>query len=386
MGRSGRNTQRYSSASAPSRAPTTALATLTAAVLALGACTGGGTANASRPPNAAPTIAVAGSASAAPETSTVEPPAPTEPLPAVADPATTFTFAVVPDTQPEVKPGDPRTDKRIAWLVDHREELNLRWVLHSGDVQDWDTPDHQQWVSMSTRFRALSAAGIPFIASPGNHDTAAVCEGGSACPGADTTVTVRDTTLWNEYYPPSYFGFEGLAEPRKSDNGYRTFRAGGVDWLVLSLELWPRADIVRWATGVVAAHPKHNVIVLTHMFLEADGSISQTNGGYGASSPAELWDALKSAPNVVMTFSGHTGQVVSETQPATDGHPVAMFLQAMHAPDTNPVRLVTVDTTTGTITTQVRASYDRSKPEGQRDAEQVYPYSKTISGMTFVHP
>jgi hypothetical protein len=310
----------------------------------------------------------------------------TEPLPPIADRATTFSFAVIPDTQPEVKADDPRTDQRIAWLVSHRDELNLQWVLHSGDVQDWDTPDHQQWVSMSTRFRALGAAGIPFIASPGNHDTAAVCEGGSACPGADATVTVRDTTLWNTYYPPSYFGFEGLAEPGKSDNGFRTFRAGGEDWLVLSLELWPRAEIVDWAEGVVASHPHHNVIVLTHMFLEGDGSVSQTNGGYGATSPKQLWDALKGFPNVVMTFSGHTGQVVSESKPATDGHRVGMFLQAMHAPDTNPVRIVTVDTAAGTITTQVRSSYDRSKPEGQRDVEEVYPYSTTISGMRWAQP
>ncbi|KRF23479.1 hypothetical protein ASG95_01915 [Phycicoccus sp. Soil803] len=314
-------------------------------------------------------------------------PAPTaEPLPPVADPATTFSFAVIPDTQPEVKADDPRTDKRVAWLLAHREQLNLQWVLHSGDVQDWDTPDHQQWVSMSTRFAALAAAGLPFIAAPGNHDTAAVCEGGSACPGADTAVTVRDTTLWNRYYPPSYFGFEGLAEPGKSDNGFRTFRAGGDDWLVLSLEIWPRQQVVDWARGVVAAHPHHNVIVLTHMFLEGDGSISTTNGGYGATTPTQLWDALKGYPNVVMTFSGHTGQVFSGSVPASDGHRVAMFLQAMHAPDTNPVRIVTVDTAAGTITTQVRSSFDRSKPVGQQDVEEVYPYSTTITGMRWVRP
>jgi hypothetical protein len=311
---------------------------------------------------------------------------PAEPPPAVSDPATTFSFAVVPDTQPEVKADDPRTDKRVAWLVAHREALNLQWVLHSGDVQDWDTPDHQQWVTMSARFAALAAAGIPFIAAPGSHDTAAVCEGGSACPGADASVTVRDTTLWNAYYPPSYFGFEGMAEKGKSDNGFRTFRAGGVDWLVLSLEIWPRPEVIDWAKEVVASHPHHNVIVLTHMFLEKDGSISTTNGGYGATTPTQLWEALKGYPNVVMTFSGHTGQVFSGSTPAVDGHPVAMFLQAMHAPDTNPVRIVTVDTAAGTIRTQVRSSFDRSKPVGQQDVEEAYPYSVTIPGMRFVSP
>jgi hypothetical protein len=34
----------------------------------------------------------------------------------------------------------------------------------------------------------------------------------------------------------------------------------------------------------------------------------------------------------------------------------------------------------------VRSSYDRSKPEGQRDVEEVYPYSTTISGMRWAQP
>ena len=352
------------------------------AVVVLGVAVVGGCST----PEPAPSVTTTPSVTAAtPRTPSTAAPT-VEPLPAVTDPATTFSFAVVPDTQPEVRPTDPRTEKRIAWLVEHREQLNLQWVLHSGDVQDWDTPDHQQWVSMSTRFAALGAAGLPFVAAPGNHDTAAVCEGGSACPGADTAVTVRDTTLWNRFYPPSYFGFEGLAEPGRSDNGFRTFRAGGADWLVLSLEIWPRPTIIEWAKGVVASHPRHNVILLTHMFLEDDGSISTTNGGYGATTPAQLWEALKGYPNVVMTFSGHTGQVFSGSTRATDGHPVAMFLQAMHDPDTNPVRIVTVDTAAGTITTQVRSSFDRSRPLGEQDVEEVHPYSTTISGMRWVRP
>src|SRR4051794_9062454 len=50
------------------------------------------------------------------------PPAPeptAEPLPSIADPLTTFSFAVIPDTQPEVRADDPRTPKRIDWLVAH---------------------------------------------------------------------------------------------------------------------------------------------------------------------------------------------------------------------------------------------------------------------------
>lgn len=297
---------------------------------------------------------------------------------------TTFSFAVIPDTQNEVGPTDQRMSKRVSWLVANRGALDLRWVLHSGDVQNWDTPGHTQFAAMSARLKPLDAAGMPFIAAPGNHDTAAVCPGGSACPGEDASVAVRDTDTWNTYYPPSRMGLQGLYEAGRSDNGWRAFSAGGANWLVLNLEPWPRAAVVAWAKDVVATHQRHNVIVLTHAFLDDSGAVSASNGGYGASSPAAVWAALDDYPNVVMTFSGHVGQVANTSVTARDGHKVATFLQALHAPSTNPVRIVTVDTAAGTIRTEVRSNFDRALPVGEQDVTRVYPYSTTITGMRWV--
>jgi len=297
---------------------------------------------------------------------------------------TAFSFAVMPDTQNEVGDTDQRMPKRVSWLLNNRAALDLRWVLHSGDLQSWDTPDHYQYRNNSTRLTPLTDAGLPFVAAVGNHDTAAVCPGGSACPGVDAHVTVRDTTTWNAYYPPSRFGLEGLFEPGKSDNGFRTFQAGGLSWLVLDVELWPRPQVVSWAKDVVASHPHDNVIVLTHAFLEGDGSVSTSNGGYGATAPSALWAALDDYPNVVMTFSGHVGAATETNLTAADGHRTAAFLQALHAPD-NPVRIVHVDTAKGTLTSEIRVSYDPTLPAGQQDVDRVLTqYNASVSGMRWV--
>ena len=53
---------------------------------------------------------------------------------------TTFSFAVIPDTQNETFSGDVRMPERVEWLLANRQSLDLRWVLHSGDVHNWDTP------------------------------------------------------------------------------------------------------------------------------------------------------------------------------------------------------------------------------------------------------
>ncbi len=266
----------------------------------------------------------------------------------------------------------------MEWLLANRGSLDLRWVLHSGDVHNWDTPDHDQYVAMSSWLRPLDTAGMPWVFTPGNHDTAAVCPGGSACPGQDASVALRNTATWNAYYPPARFGLQGVFEAGKSDNGWRAFSAGGKQWLVLSLELWPRTAVINWAKTVVANHPHHNVIVVTHMFLDGTGQISGGNGGYGANSPATLWNALDDYPNVVMTFSGHVGRAANTSRTAPDGHRVAMYLQAFHDSTYNPTRIVTVDTTRGTISTRILANWDRIL---RRNVTYEYTaYRATITG------
>lgn len=308
-------------------------------------------------------------------------PSPT-PAPTPGSGGSTFSFAVIPDTQNEVFAGEQRMQERVKWLLDNRQSQDLRWVLHSGDVHNWPTPDESQFSNMSSWLRPLDGV-LPMMLTVGNHDTAAVCPGGSACPGRNTSVDLRDTSMWNKYYPPSRFGWQGVFEPGKSDNGWRTFSAGGKNWLILSFELWPRTSVIPWLEQVVASHPNHNVILLSHEILNSDGSLSYGNGGYGANSPAAVWAALDDYPNVQMTFSGHVGGEAANTSlTAVDGHKVATFMQAFHDSTYNPTRIVTVDTATGTISTRIVANYDRARGV---NVEYEYAHHRaTIGGMRFV--
>ena len=62
-------------------------------------------------------------------------------LPRMRAPDTTFTFAAMPDTQQEVlRSSDTRFINRTKWLVNQKAALDLRFVTHSGDVVNWDTP------------------------------------------------------------------------------------------------------------------------------------------------------------------------------------------------------------------------------------------------------
>ena len=291
---------------------------------------------------------------------------------------TRFSIAVYPDTQNEVLTNsDQRFANRGRWVIDNRAALDTRFLIQTGDLVNWDTPNHDQYVRAQAGMKPLDAAGIPFAIAIGNHDTAATCPGGSACPGKSARVTVRDTSAMNTYFPASRFpAMRGEFEPGKIDNAFSTFSAGGRQWMVLTLELWARTEAVEWAKRVIAAHPDHNVIVATHSYLDAGGGIDPTDGGYGANSPQYLYDNLiRRYPNIRMVFSGHTGIASSRVDTGDGGNSIASFVSTWHSATTNPIQIIEIDTASNAVSTRFYAPFTQTSfPE----------YSRTVFGMGWV--
>lgn len=286
-----------------------------------------------------------------------------------------FTIAVAPDLQQEVlRDDDTRLANRFQWLIDHRAELNLQCLLQVGDFMNWDTETHDQYERATAAVKLLDEAGLPYVFCLGNHDTFATGgtpekPGGSARPG-NVHDNLRTTATYNRYFPLSRFKLlGGMFEPDKIDNAWHTFHAGGLDWLILNLELWPRKEAVAWAKTVVESHPAHNVIVLTHSFLAptANGPvIDQRNGGYGDNSPQYVFDeVVKPYANVRLVLSGHAGRHGYRTDVGAAGQTVHEFVQCYHDNETNPVRLLTIDPAAGTITSRVHCpSLGQDKDDG----------------------
>ncbi|WP_375429799.1 metallophosphoesterase [uncultured Friedmanniella sp.] len=313
---------------------------------------------------------------AAPATSSPAPaPAPEpEPTPSPST-GSTFSFAVMPDTQLEVLSGtDTRMVNRANWLVKQK----VSFVAHTGDMVNWDTPDHSQMAIAKKSMDVLHKAGIPYTVAIGNHDTEATGVGGSARDPSNTYQLQRDTSTFNSYFKASDFGgVAGAYEKNKIDNVYSTYSAGGYQWLVLSLEFCARPGAVTWAKQVVAAHPDHNVLIATHSYLNGNGDIDSSNQGYGDTSGRQLYDQLVSQyPNVKMVFSGHVGLAEkARVDTGRNGNKIYSFLTTMHDGTTNPVRMFDVDTAAGTVKTRIYAPYT-----GKTWTE----YSQTLTGVTLV--
>ena len=252
-----------------------------------------------------------------------------------------FTIAIMPDTQRETKTTDGRFNNRADWLVAQKHNLSLRFVMQVGDLTDWGEDEPVQFDRASDGLKKLENAGISFALCPGNHDTRAVAIYGSARDPSRTRELVRETPLWSEYFPPSRFPtLRGVFEADKTDNCYHIFQAGGVQWLVIALEFLPRYTAVAWAKTVIESHPRHNIIILTHMFLDGSGNISGS-AEYGESSPQYMFDNMvKLYPNVRFVFAGHIPTWSTAELTGTNGNKIYAFNDCWHHPDNNPVRIV----------------------------------------------
>jgi hypothetical protein len=289
-----------------------------------------------------------------------------------------FVIGILPDTQVEVNVRPEMLMSQMNWLAAKRDSLNMPIVLHVGDIVDYNNVIHYERASAG--FKILDEAKVPYAVCLGNHDTDAVGENtGSAAPG-NTNTNLRQTGKFNTYFPVERFRIQkGRFEENKSDNAYYIFKAGGLKWLVVSLEFCARPAPVDWANSVIQRYPKHNVIILTHSHLTAAGIIDQRNAGYGDLSPQQIFDQMiKKHPNVRFVFSGHTGTSTYRVDKGENGNNIYQILQDYQGQDAGGgyIRLIEIDTKAGTVNGKMYSPfYNITKDD----------YSKiSLTGVQFV--
>lgn len=250
----------------------------------------------------------------------------TEVPPITFDPLADFTVIVLPDTQ-IYSQGYPNIfNSQAEWIVDNAAQLNIAMVLHEGDVVNKGAKHALQWENARTALNKIDQAGIPLFIAIGNHDY-------------DDEAVTRGSTFFNHYFGITrYQGqpwFGGAYRPNESQNVYGYIEAGDRQYLVLVLEFGPRKEVVDWANQVVANHPEHEVILLTHNHLTRTGAQSTVLSGsrtYGVEVDShngkQLWDELiRKHDNFILVLSGHvTGEASRRVDRTIGGNDVLQLM------------------------------------------------------------
>ena len=235
-----------------------------------------------------------------------------------------FTLIVLPDTQgyadvrhketqkhwPSI--GDQRFCffKQTEWIKENKQKRNIVMAVHVGDITQ--TQHDEEWKIADTAFKTIDNH-VPYILCSGNHDM------GYSLKHRETSHS--RTSRFGSYFPPSRFTNNPLYDPhfdkKKSlhfygegeiENYYLFLKAGGMKFLVLTLEFKPRDQTLAWANKVVAAHPDCRTIVVTHNYLtRKKGQLSGADHyGVKGNSGKSIWEKFVSQhKNIFLILSGH---------------------------------------------------------------------------------
>jgi hypothetical protein len=207
-----------------------------------------------------------------------------------------FTIVVLPDTQ-YYSQGYPMIfENQTKWIVQNENILNIVFVTHLGDIVNVNNNDYQ-WQNANSAMSILDNK-VLYTVLPGNHDM----DGGySPTYGAGAT-------YYEEYFPASrYEGYSywggsydhnSVASLSPNMNNYQLFTWGGMDFITLSLQYNPTADVLSWADNVLSEHSDRRAIISTHSYLNTNGTL--TGDGW------QIWNnVVVQENNVFLVLCGH---------------------------------------------------------------------------------
>ena len=226
-----------------------------------------------------------------------------------------WSLIVLPDMQLQTRVYPGLNHLQTLWILENKDKYNIKYVIGNGDVTDWNT--QIEWERANRSFRRLDGK-VPYAIAMGNHDY--IPHDGSE---------ERHTFNYNYWFAPSRFSacptFGGVMEDR-IDNAYYLFKAGGQDWLILTLEWAPRDKVLEWANSIYEKYSHCKVIVVTHAYLYKDSTRYDwaTKGAEQAYAPGDIgndgeqiWQKLvKKHQNSFMVICGH---VVDDQQDYVSG-------------------------------------------------------------------
>ena len=210
-----------------------------------------------------------------------------------------FSLAILSDLHYAVNWNSQQKDiylNSMQYILDRASTENTLMTLQLGDMTSSNTL--AQWQTVREGFQKLVDGNMPYATVIGNHDV-----GGGANAAYNTFLPYSEQVSENPY-------LAGAKEVGKTDNLYYTFTVNGVKYMVLTLSCYPKDDILNWANQVVKDHADHNVILVTHSYLQVHNGVlgytEETEALAAGFKGIDVWNKLvKVNPNIFMTFSAH---------------------------------------------------------------------------------
>ena len=202
--------------------------------------------------------------------------------PAVAGQPTSFSVVVLPDTQLYSEKFPDTYLVQTKWIKQRAKQHNIKMAVHLGDIVQ-NAGTEKEWRNADRAHRLLDGA-VPYTMLPGNHDM----------------TKKGETILYNKYFSPRRFkdrSWYGGHMGQTNNNNYCLFEAGGLKFMVLSLEFNPNDKALRWAGRMAGSHKDRRVMLATHEYMGPKARRAAGNNIFNK--------LVRKHDNIFMTLSGH---------------------------------------------------------------------------------
>lgn len=195
-----------------------------------------------------------------------------------------FSIAWYTDTQYYSERYNQHYADMVSWIIENREDMNIQYVLHTGDIADEFNEEYQFAYARQQQDR-LQQAGIPTGVLGGNHDVA------------------HGNMVYDLYW--KYFGAQYYLDTPWYGGSYRNnlghydiIEAGGEEILFIDMSWDIYTPEIEWINAVLDAYPDTRAIITTHGGINASASESYT-------SRILLEGVCKNHPQVMAILNGH---------------------------------------------------------------------------------
>lgn len=258
---------------------------------------------------------------------------------------TPYTFVWMSDTQHYSQRKPQIYMSMTNWIVDNADEMNIRYVFHTGDVVH-RREEKEQWINADAAMQVLDGV-IPYSILAGNHDV--------GWRGEEYGTYLQ------------YFGKDRFKDSENTRVYYMDGRAtaefltvGKTKYLLIALGYHLKTpSLYQWANELLANNRDCIAILSTHEYLQEDGSRSDIG-------EILFQNVVKCNPNVRMVLCGHNHTAL-RTQTSVDddgdGQPDRNVIEMLVDYQTQDnggngfMRLLTVCESTRTLKVQTYSPY-----------------------------
>lgn len=208
-----------------------------------------------------------------------------------------YNFVFIPDTQNSVKFVSDCLKRAVEGTVKNASARNVKAVFHLGDiVEDYD--DEKQFKTASEIFSLFSNSSVPFLPTPGNHDTPA---GGHSGSNLGTPRT-------DKYYLKNFaYSTENMfsVSPSKR-SAAKLVKAGSFEYLLVSYAFtdFNKPDEQNWLKELLGKHRDKPTIIASHILIncsDTEPSKTKLDDNYGNA----MLEIVKDFNQVIMLVGGH---------------------------------------------------------------------------------